>query len=132
MKPAYGEAAKLMTSGGVIGSLAAIDATIDTDLAQRFGIRGYPTSTSFAIIGTGTLLFWVISDTSKNVRRAVQEVIVCLHFCNCATPPLMTLEFRLQSFDTSTDFGQFNGSISSHVTGIGVEVQIFFTIPSVG
>ncbi len=45
MKPAYGEAAAQLDDEGVKGVLAAVEATSESQLAQRFDIKGYPTST---------------------------------------------------------------------------------------
>ena len=44
MKPAYGEAAAQLDDEGVTGVLAAVEATAEAQLAQRFDIKGYPTS----------------------------------------------------------------------------------------
>jgi protein disulfide-isomerase A1 len=41
LAPVYDEAAKVLESKGII--LAKVDATAEEELAQRFGIRGYPT-----------------------------------------------------------------------------------------
>ncbi|XP_025081188.1 protein disulfide-isomerase A5-like [Pomacea canaliculata] len=42
MKPAYGEAATKVKEEG-LGALAAVDATIEKDLSQKYDIRGFPT-----------------------------------------------------------------------------------------
>ncbi|XP_060077241.1 protein disulfide-isomerase A5-like [Ylistrum balloti] len=43
MKPAYGEAATILNDQEVNGVLAAVDATLEPNLASRFGVKGYPT-----------------------------------------------------------------------------------------
>ncbi|XP_063216813.1 protein disulfide-isomerase A5 [Bacillus rossius redtenbacheri] len=43
MKPEYEKAAKIMKDEQIPGALAAVDATKETTVTSRFGIRGYPT-----------------------------------------------------------------------------------------
>jgi len=43
MKADYAKAAQELTEAGVRHVLAAVDATVETELGKRFGIRGYPT-----------------------------------------------------------------------------------------
>jgi len=43
MKSDYAQAAKELTDSGVVHVLAAVDATIETELGKRFSVRGYPT-----------------------------------------------------------------------------------------
>merc|ERR1719383_778682 len=47
MKPAYAEAAALMEMAGVNGRLAAVDCTLNRELASKYGIRSYPTLKHF-------------------------------------------------------------------------------------
>ena len=48
MKADYALAAKILTEERVSHVLATVDATIETDLAKRFDIRGYPTLKFFS------------------------------------------------------------------------------------
>lgn len=43
MKPEYVEAARVLKEQGVAGVLAAVDATKNQKLAERFGVKGFPT-----------------------------------------------------------------------------------------
>jgi len=43
MKPAYAQAAKQLTEEGVEHVLATVDATIESSLASKYGVKGYPT-----------------------------------------------------------------------------------------
>jgi len=43
MKADYAKAAQELTEAGVSHVLAAVDATVETELGQRFAVRGYPT-----------------------------------------------------------------------------------------
>jgi len=43
MKADYSKAAKQLTEENVSHVLATVDATVETELAKRFEIRGYPT-----------------------------------------------------------------------------------------
>ncbi|XP_021344437.1 protein disulfide-isomerase A5-like [Mizuhopecten yessoensis] len=42
MKPAYGEAAAILNGQEIDGVLAAVDATLEPNLASKFGVKGYP------------------------------------------------------------------------------------------
>lgn len=43
MKPGYMEAAKTMKEESVAGALAAVDATKETELGTKYGVKGFPT-----------------------------------------------------------------------------------------
>lgn len=43
MKPAYAEAAKLAKEKGLVGKFAAVDCTQETELATKYGVKGFPT-----------------------------------------------------------------------------------------
>ncbi|XP_046580143.1 protein disulfide-isomerase A5-like [Haliotis rubra] len=62
MKPAYGEAAAQLKKDGVEGVLAAVDATVDTAVAGKYEIRGYPTLKYFK---DGALAFEYSSGRSS-------------------------------------------------------------------
>lgn len=42
MKPEYMEAASALKGDAVAGVLAAVDATVETSLAERYGVKGFP------------------------------------------------------------------------------------------
>jgi len=48
MKADYARAAQQLTEEGVSHVLAAVDATVETELGQRFEVRGYPTIKLFS------------------------------------------------------------------------------------
>ena len=54
MKPAYEEAATALKSEGAEGKLAAVDATISRDLAEKYGVKGFPTVIYFKYV----ILLW--------------------------------------------------------------------------
>ena len=50
MKPAYEEAATALKSEAAEGKLAAVDATISRDLAEKYGVKGFPTVIYFKYV----------------------------------------------------------------------------------
>lgn len=46
MKPQYSEAAQRVANGK-LGALGAVDATVSENLAQKYGIKGFPTMKLF-------------------------------------------------------------------------------------
>lgn len=43
MKPAFGEVATKLKKEGIPGAIAAVDATKDSVLAEKFKVQGFPT-----------------------------------------------------------------------------------------
>ena len=54
MKPEYMEAASALKGNAVSGILAAVDATVETTLAERYGVKGFP---SVKYFGGGQLRY---------------------------------------------------------------------------
>lgn len=50
MKPDYTEAAAALKEEGIEGTLAAVDATQEKALGERYGIKGFPTVKYFKYI----------------------------------------------------------------------------------
>ena len=48
MKPGYNEAAKLLENENILGTLAAVDATAERELASRYQVSGFPTIKYFS------------------------------------------------------------------------------------
>ncbi|KAK6181655.1 hypothetical protein SNE40_009469 [Patella caerulea] len=101
MKPAYVEAATLLKEQNEDGVLAAVDATIDRQLAQRFEVTGFPTLKYFK---NGEYAF-------EGSSRSKDGLVQFMKNPKAPTPPPVEKEWSDEKSEiahlTDTTFSQF-------------------------
>ncbi|KAK7590158.1 hypothetical protein V9T40_001771 [Parthenolecanium corni] len=125
LAPEFAKAAKQLLEEGSSIKLAKVDATEETELAEEFGVRGYPTLKFFKSgkaldYGGGRTAEFIVSWLKKKTGPPAKELITSEEFQLFSTNSTVAVVgfFKDENSDLAKKFLAVAGSVDDHAFGI--------------
>lgn len=121
LAPEYAKAAKQLLEEGSAIKLAKVDATEETELAEEFGVRGYPTLKFFkngkpSDYGGGRTAEFIVSWLKKKTGPPAKELATVEEYEVFKTNSTVAIigHFKDESSDLARKFFAVAGSVDDH------------------